>query len=83
MLESNLKTGVFAGLGYQPGKSATVVRNPNWSAKTYTSLYRPPAYLNRININIGGNSTVIGQQVLEGSDSVQLDQPTHDAIESA
>jgi peptide/nickel transport system substrate-binding protein len=83
MLESNLKTGVFAGLGYQPGKSATLVRNPNWNHNTYTSLYRPPAYLNRININIGGNSTVIGQQVLDGSDSVQLDQPAHDVIEAA
>ena len=67
MLESNLKTGVFAGLGYQPGKSATLVRNANWSAKTYTALYRPPAYVNRINIDIGGDSTVIGQQVLQGS----------------
>jgi peptide/nickel transport system substrate-binding protein len=83
MLASNPKTGVFAGLGYQPGKSATLVRNPNWNPKTYTSLYRPPAYLNRININIGGNSTVIGQQVLDGSDSVQFDQPAHDAVEAA
>ena len=83
MLESNLKTGVFAGLGYQPGKSATLVRNPNWNPDTYTSLYRPPAYLNRININIGGNTTVIGQQVLDGSDAVQLDLPTHDIIENA
>lgn len=83
MLESNLKTGVFAGLGYQPGKSATLVRNPNWNPTTYTSLYRPPAYLDRVNIDIGGNSTVIGQQVLDGSDSVQLDQPAHDAIEAA
>jgi peptide/nickel transport system substrate-binding protein len=83
MLESELKTGVFAGLGYQPGKSATLVRNPNWNPDTYTSQYRPPAYLNRIDINIGGNSTVIGQQVLDGSDAVQLDTPTHDIVENA
>ena len=83
MLQSNLKTGVFAGLGYQPGKTATLVRNPDWTPKTYTSLYRPPAYLNRININLGGNSAVIGQQVLDGSDSVQLDQPAHNVIEAA
>ena len=83
MLESNLKTGVFAGLGYQAGKSATLVRNPNWNPQSYTPLYRPPAYLNRINISIGGNSAVIGQEVLDGSDSVQLDQPAHDAIEAA
>jgi peptide/nickel transport system substrate-binding protein len=83
MLQSDAKTGVFAGLGYQPGKSATLVRNPNWNPNTYTSQYRPPAYLNRININIGGNATVIGQQVLDGSDAVQLDQPSHDVIEQA
>jgi peptide/nickel transport system substrate-binding protein len=83
MLESTLHTGVFAGLGYQSGKSATLVRNPNWNPKAYTSLYRPPAYLNRINITIGGNSTVIGQQVLDGSASVQLDQPAHGAVEAA
>jgi peptide/nickel transport system substrate-binding protein len=83
MLESNLKTGQFSGIGYQTGKSATLVRNPNWAANTYTSAYRPPAYLDRININVGGNSTVIGQQVLKGSDSVELDQPTHSNVELA
>ncbi len=83
MLQSNLKTGVFSGLGYQTGKSATLVRNPSWSASTYTSAYRPPAYLNRINISIGGNTTVIGQQVLKGSNSVQLDQPSHTNVELA
>ena len=31
-------TGKFAGIGYQPGKSATLVRNPNWNAK-----HRPAA----------------------------------------
>ena len=83
MLQSNPKTGVFAGLGYQPGKSATLVRNPNWDPNTYTSLYKPPAYLDRININIGGNATVIGEQVLDGSDAVQLDLPTPEIVENA
>ena len=83
MLQSNPKTGVFAGLGYQPGKSATIVRNPNWDPNTYTSLYKPPAYLDRININIGGSANVIGQQVLEGSDSVQLDTPTTSVVKQA
>ncbi len=59
--------GKVLGIGYIPGKSATLVRNPNWSAKTD---YRP-AYLNEIDIKIGGTSAVLGRQVLEGTDIVQ------------
>jgi peptide/nickel transport system substrate-binding protein len=59
--------GKVLGIGYIPGKSATLVRNPNWNAKTD---YRP-AYLNEIDVKIGGTSSVIGRQVLEGSDIVQ------------
>ncbi len=54
--------GKVLGIGYQPGKSATLVRNPNWNPSTD---FRP-AYLDQININIGGDPTVIGRQVLEG-----------------
>jgi peptide/nickel transport system substrate-binding protein len=79
MLESNPKTGVFSGTGYQTGKSATLVRNPNWNAKTD---YRP-AYLNQIKINIGGDATVIGQQVLKGSDAVQLDTAAQSIVKLA
>lgn len=70
MLKNNTE-GKVLGIGYQPGKSATLVRNPNWSASTD---YRP-AYLDQINISIGGDSNVIGRQVLEGSDMVQSDAP--------
>ena len=83
MLESNPKTGVFAGLGYQTGKSATLVRNPNWDPSTYSSAYKPPAYLDRINIQIGGDASVIGPQVLKGSDSVQLDTPANAVVKLA
>jgi peptide/nickel transport system substrate-binding protein len=83
MIQSNLKTGQFSGIGYQTGKSLTLVRNPNWNASTYTSAYRPPAYLDRINVNIGGNATVIGQQVLKGSDAIQLDMPSHTSVKLA
>jgi len=67
----NDAAGKVLGIGYQPGKSATLVRNPNWSASTD---FRP-AYLNQINISIGGDPNVIGRQVLEGSDMVQSDSP--------
>jgi peptide/nickel transport system substrate-binding protein len=61
MLKNN-SAGKVLGIGYQPGKSATLVRNPNWKASTD---FRP-AYLNQINISIGGDANVIGRQVLEG-----------------
>jgi peptide/nickel transport system substrate-binding protein len=70
MVQTDAK-GRFLGIGYQPGKSATLVRNPNWNAKTDTR----PAYLDRININIGGDPAVIGRQVLYGSHSIQNDTP--------
>ena len=79
MLKSDPKTGVFQGIGYQTGKSATLVRNPNWNPKTD---FRP-AYLNGININIGGASTVIGQQVLKGSNAIQLDTPSQATVKLA
>jgi peptide/nickel transport system substrate-binding protein len=83
MLKNNPKTGVFQGIGYQTGKDAILVRNPNWNPNTYTSAYKPPAYLNQINVNIGGDATVIGQQVLKGSDSVQEDTPAQSIVELA
>jgi peptide/nickel transport system substrate-binding protein len=70
MLKAN-SAGKILGIGYQPGKSATLVRNPNWSASTD---FRP-AYLDQINISIGGDPNVIGRQVLEGSHMVQSDTP--------
>jgi peptide/nickel transport system substrate-binding protein len=78
MVQANAQ-GKIAGIGYQPGKSETLIRNPNWNAKTD---FRP-AYLNRININVGGDSTVIGQQVLKGSDSIQLDTVAQAVVKQA
>ena len=78
MLKSNAQ-GKFLGIGYQPGKSATLVRNPNWNPQTD---FRP-AYLNQIDINIGGEPSVIGQQVLKGADVVQNDPPAHSIVKEA
>jgi peptide/nickel transport system substrate-binding protein len=63
----NDAAGKVLGIGYVPGKSVTLVRNPNWNPKTD---FRP-ACLNEIDIKIGGTNTVIGRQVLEGSDMVE------------
>jgi peptide/nickel transport system substrate-binding protein len=79
MIQSDPKTGVFQGIGYQTGKSLTLVRNPNWNPKTDWR----PAYLTRININIGGDATVIGRQVLQGSDGVQFDTPAQSIVKLA
>jgi peptide/nickel transport system substrate-binding protein len=78
MFKSNSE-GKVLGTGYQPGKSATLVRNPNWSASTD---FRP-AYLNEIDIKIGGDTNVIGRQVLEGSGSVQNDAPAKAIVQLA
>jgi peptide/nickel transport system substrate-binding protein len=78
MFKNNAE-GKVLGIGYIPGKSATLVRNPSWSAATD---FRP-AYLDQININIGGDPTVIGRQVLEGSNSVQNDTPAQSIVKLA
>jgi peptide/nickel transport system substrate-binding protein len=75
MLKNNAE-GKVLGIGYIPGKSATLVRNPNWNAKTD---YRP-AYLNEIDVKIGGNSSVLGRQVLEGSNIVQNESAVAQSI---
>jgi peptide/nickel transport system substrate-binding protein len=78
MIKAN-KQGKFIGIGYQPGKSLTLVRNPNWSASTDPR----PAYLNQININIGGDQNVIGPQVLKGSHMVDGDTPSASDVKLA
>jgi peptide/nickel transport system substrate-binding protein len=78
MFKSNSE-GKVLGIGYEPGKSATLVRNPNWSASTD---FRP-AYLNQINVQIGGDPNVIGRQVLEGSHLVQNDTPAQAIVQLA
>ncbi|HEY2768435.1 MAG TPA: ABC transporter substrate-binding protein [Solirubrobacteraceae bacterium] len=78
MLKANSK-GKFLGIGYEPGKSATLVRNPSWNPHTD---FRP-AYLDRIEINIGGEPAVIGQQVLKGQDVVQNDNPAQSIVKEA
>jgi len=71
--------GKVLGIGYVPGKSATLVRNPNWNPKTD---FRP-AYLNEIDIKIGGAQAVIDRQVLEGTDVVQNEPVVQSAVKLA
>jgi peptide/nickel transport system substrate-binding protein len=78
MVKSDSK-GKFIGIGYQPGKSTTLVRNPNWNA----SADIRPAYLDGVNINVGGDPNVIGRQVLTGSHIVQNDTPSGSIVKLA
>ncbi len=78
MLKANSE-GKVLGTGYQPGKSATLVRNPNWQASTD---FRP-AYLDQINISIGGDTSVIARQTLEGSHTLQNDTPAQSIVKLA
>lgn len=78
MIKANAQ-GKFIGIGYQPGKSLTLVRNPNWVRGSTPQ----PAYLNQININIGGDQNVIGPQVLKGSNMVDGDMPSASVVKLA
>ena len=71
--------GRILGVGHNPGRSAALVRNPNWSASTDSR----PGYLDRIDIRIGGDPVVIGRQVLTGSHMVQNDTPASSIVKLA
>lgn len=63
--------GKVQGVGYVPGRSLSLVRNPNWSADTDDR----PAFADEIEWRIGGTATVAGRQVLNGSHMVLADPP--------
>jgi peptide/nickel transport system substrate-binding protein len=78
MLKNNAE-GKVLQVGYFPGKSATLVRNPNWDP---SKDFRP-AYLNEIQIKIGGTNDVIGRQVLEGTNIVENEPPAQSIVKLA
>jgi peptide/nickel transport system substrate-binding protein len=75
----NEASGKVLGVGYVPGKSATLVRNPNWKENTDIR----PAYLNEIDIKIGGTNAVIGRQVLAGTNFVENEPPAQSVVKEA
>jgi peptide/nickel transport system substrate-binding protein len=75
----NDSSGKVLGNGYFPGKSATLVRNPNWQASSDIR----PAYLDEIQIKIGGTNSVIGKQVLEGTNIVENEPPAQSNVRLA
>ena len=75
MVKSDAR-GKILGVGLDPGRLTTLVRNPNWR----TSTDHRPAYLDRIVIHVGGDPVVIGRQVLSGSHLIQNDTPANSII---
>ncbi len=75
----NDSSGKVLDIGYTPGKSATLVRNPNWNP----ALDIRPAYLDEIQIKIGGTNDVIGKQVLEGTNIVENEPPAQSNVRLA
>jgi peptide/nickel transport system substrate-binding protein len=56
--------------GYEPGKSITMVRNPAWDPDTDENR---PAYVDRIEISIGGTEEDNANQVDQGILDIQFD----------
>jgi len=75
----NDSEGKVLGVGYFPGKSLTLVRNPNWVASTD---YRP-AYLDEINYKIGGTVTVGEKEALQGTNIVDQERPPQAIVQEA
>jgi peptide/nickel transport system substrate-binding protein len=75
----NSSSGTVLGVGYVPGKSATLVRNPNWNA---SKDFRP-ACLNEIHIQIGGTKAVLDRQILAGANYVGAEEATQSSVREA
>ncbi len=73
------RAGRVLGTGYVPGRSISIVRNPNWSASTGDG----PAYLDKVDVRIGGSPTISGRQVLAGDGLALADPPPPALIKKA
>ncbi|MBS1869887.1 MAG: hypothetical protein JSS99_09510 [Actinobacteria bacterium] len=72
-------SGKVLGDGYVPGRSIRLVRNPNWRAATD----HRPAYVDAVDVKIGGSPTVSGRQTLAGRGLVLADAPTPPLVKKA
>jgi peptide/nickel transport system substrate-binding protein len=76
---ANDRSGKVLGIGYRPGRSATLVRNPNWRRSTDLR----PAYLRAIHIKIGAFQQSIGPRVLNSADDVENEPPALSTVVKA
>jgi peptide/nickel transport system substrate-binding protein len=72
-------TGPYMIKTYKEGRSLTLVRNPNWDAKTD---YRP-AYSDQIVWKAGGDANVLARQTLNSTDLLMADGPPAPVLKTA
>jgi len=72
-------TGPYMIQEYNEGRSLTLVRNPNWDAKTD---YRP-AYADKIVWKAGGDPNVLARQTLNSPDLLMADGPPASVLRTA
>jgi peptide/nickel transport system substrate-binding protein len=72
-------TGPYIIQSYQPDRSVTLVRNPNWDSSTD---YRP-AYADKIVWKAGGDPNVLARQTLNSPDLLMADGPPAPVLKTA
>ncbi len=82
--DSDPTTQTFSGpymiQSYSPGRSITLVRNPNWSRQLDGVR---PAYADKIVWNAGADPTVAARQTLASTDLLMADSPPASVLKSA
>jgi peptide/nickel transport system substrate-binding protein len=82
--DSNPTTQVFTGpymiQSYQPGRSLTLVRNPNWN-RTLDGVR--PAYADKIVWSAGNDATVAARQALNSPNLLMADTPPANVLKTA
>jgi peptide/nickel transport system substrate-binding protein len=73
-------TGPYMIKSYSPGRSITLVRNPNWNRKLDGMR---PAYSDQIVWNAGADPTVAARQTLDSSDLLMVDTPPSSVLKTA
>ncbi|MGZ4184115.1 MAG: ABC transporter substrate-binding protein [Solirubrobacteraceae bacterium] len=73
-------TGPYMIKSYSPGRSITLVRNPNWDRKLDGVR---PAYADQIVWNAGADPTVAARQTLDSSDLLMVDTPPSSVLKTA
>jgi peptide/nickel transport system substrate-binding protein len=74
--ETQAFTGPYMISDYQPDKSMTLVRNPEWDPKTDIR----PAYLDRIEWTLNVDANVAGRQIFSSPGLANGDTPTAGAV---
>jgi len=74
--ETQAFTGPYMISDYQAGKSITLVRNPQWDAKTDIR----PAYVDRIEWTLNADANVADRQIFSGTGLANADTPTAGAV---